>query len=293
MKIWIYCLSNPSFKENLHKVGCTGYDIEYRSNQLSSTTGVPTGFKVEYGVYVDSDQNIEKLVHKALNKQRYASNREFFQLDAPSIVKTIKLICKESTAKIIYEEGEYFKLVRHENLTKLNTICQRIYYAYKQIQYAFANVDTNSAKLSLYYQAEDLEDSVNFYRYVGNFLFNLFEEVRLKYPILFSDPDAVREEFDNEIFSEVVGHILTGLDPLENDLNLFLDGEEGWESLKCEYRIETIHINDIHKPRLPAHLIEHKYAEIDLPIESDLEDYYYLFGRSTKEKLMLKLVSNA
>ena len=46
---WVYCLSNPSYKANYFKIGCTKRpDPLIRIRELNGATGVPTNFKLVF-----------------------------------------------------------------------------------------------------------------------------------------------------------------------------------------------------------------------------------------------------
>ena len=76
---WVYVLSNPTMPGYL-KIGFTDQTPEIRAEQLSRSTGVPLPFKVEWAFHCYNAEQLEKEVHRYLDGQRIAGNREFFDL---------------------------------------------------------------------------------------------------------------------------------------------------------------------------------------------------------------------
>ena len=64
-----------------------------RVRELSNTS-VPTPFKVEYKALVEDADTCEKTIHQALSRYRVASNREFFDCNAPLAISTIRKLLK-------------------------------------------------------------------------------------------------------------------------------------------------------------------------------------------------------
>lgn len=92
---WVYVLSNASMP-NMVKVGCTyatGSDPESRAAELSSTSGVPTPFEVQFAVKVTGGQrtiqSIERAAHAALAAHRVNAGREFFAVNASTAASAI------------------------------------------------------------------------------------------------------------------------------------------------------------------------------------------------------------
>ena len=76
---WLYVLSNPTMPGYV-KIGFTDGTPERRAEQLSKSTGVPLPFKVEWAFHCYNAEALEKEVHRHLDGQRIAGNREFFDL---------------------------------------------------------------------------------------------------------------------------------------------------------------------------------------------------------------------
>ena len=75
----VYVLPNPSFRENLLKIGRTGRDVgaALRAKHLRGT-GVPTPFVVEREFVCSRMCAVERVAHEFLTASRAAPDREFF-----------------------------------------------------------------------------------------------------------------------------------------------------------------------------------------------------------------------
>lgn len=79
---YVYILTNPSFKEDIVKIGITSGTVEKRMKELH-TTGVPLPFE-EYASYQTSKfKEIETFMHRSLSliaNNRVNDSREFFSI---------------------------------------------------------------------------------------------------------------------------------------------------------------------------------------------------------------------
>lgn len=102
---YVYILINESYI-NLIKIGSTSFKSEDRAKQLSTSTGVPTPFKVAFEMFVDNCKEFEKEIHKRLADYRVNPNREFFRFP---LHKTIELMykLKEEKASLNTIENQY------------------------------------------------------------------------------------------------------------------------------------------------------------------------------------------
>ena len=85
---YIYVFFNDAIP-GLYKVGWTERTPLERAKELS-TTGLPEPFKVAYDIKTNLTMEIEKKIHKNLNKYRPRGNREFFKADLKIIKEVIK-----------------------------------------------------------------------------------------------------------------------------------------------------------------------------------------------------------
>lgn len=88
MRGWVYVLSNRGMP-GLLKVGRTAEHPRARAAQLH-TTGVPTPFKLEYAVWVDCCDSVERTVHQVLRSHRMDRKREFFTVELSAVVRVME-----------------------------------------------------------------------------------------------------------------------------------------------------------------------------------------------------------
>ena len=84
----VYVLSNPAMP-GLMKVGYTRRTTRLRTDELSSATGVPLPFKIEFSQKVAFPDRVEEAVHHTLRTDRINRNREFFKVSAETAKKEI------------------------------------------------------------------------------------------------------------------------------------------------------------------------------------------------------------
>jgi len=77
---WVYVLTNPTMP-GFVKIGFTDLTPEKRADQLSKSTGVALPFQVAWAFHCYNAELLEKEVHRHLESQRVAGNREFFDMD--------------------------------------------------------------------------------------------------------------------------------------------------------------------------------------------------------------------
>ncbi|WP_251416999.1 MULTISPECIES: GIY-YIG nuclease family protein [Paenibacillus] len=109
---FIYILINESLK-GLVKIGKTSISSSERARQLSSSTGVPTPFRVAYEIFSEDCDNIEKTIHLELNDFRVNPNREFFQYPLNKAIEVIQKCAKRR------KENEFESFESIEILPKL------------------------------------------------------------------------------------------------------------------------------------------------------------------------------
>lgn len=87
----VYILTNPEYP-NLVKIGQTGRTAQERADELSSHTGVPTPFSVEYEFKVPNPEEVEQTVHEALSEHSVNPAREFFKVRVETARHTIEQV---------------------------------------------------------------------------------------------------------------------------------------------------------------------------------------------------------
>jgi len=89
-KQFVYILTNPLYPGYV-KIGFTKNHPEHRSRQISSSTGVPMDFKLEYVFECFDGFGLEQEVHKYLSSYRLNKKREFFKVS----IKRAKEVIEE------------------------------------------------------------------------------------------------------------------------------------------------------------------------------------------------------
>jgi hypothetical protein len=88
---YIYIMRNPSFNENIFKIGLTTKETKEREKQLSNTS-VPDKFFVMREWAVKNCKTAEKEIHALLDKYRIDPRREFFQINMKLANETIDFV---------------------------------------------------------------------------------------------------------------------------------------------------------------------------------------------------------
>lgn len=80
---FVYILTNPSFKDDIVKIGLTSGTVEKRMKELH-TTGVPTPFEKYASIMTSKYEEVERFMHHSLSLLcegcRVNDNREFFKV---------------------------------------------------------------------------------------------------------------------------------------------------------------------------------------------------------------------
>lgn len=92
---WIYIMRSGSHYPDLYKIGLTRRSGETRAIELSSATGVPTGFEVLAQWEVGDCSRVEREIHIRLAHYRVNKRREFFRGNLQSIVEVIGQALRE------------------------------------------------------------------------------------------------------------------------------------------------------------------------------------------------------
>lgn len=88
---YIYVLSNKSMP-GLLKIGRTDRRPETRAKELTSATGVPIAFEIEFSVLVSDSIAAESFIHRTLETKglRLAQNREFFKINLDQAIELLR-----------------------------------------------------------------------------------------------------------------------------------------------------------------------------------------------------------
>lgn len=83
----VYILKNPAFPK-LIKIGFTErMDAEDRAKELSSSSGLPYPFVVVYTHQAENPRSLEAILHTEFSQYRANQNREFFEIDAGTVIR--------------------------------------------------------------------------------------------------------------------------------------------------------------------------------------------------------------
>jgi len=112
----------------LIKIGYTATSIEERLAQLNST-GVPVPFDVHALFQVTNPSEVEKNIHKVLEKYRYNKSREFFNITVKQAVAGVIDIILETIASstVSTQEGANARVcaLEEENIHILKSLADR------------------------------------------------------------------------------------------------------------------------------------------------------------------------
>jgi hypothetical protein len=85
---YVYVMSNPSFSNDMLKIGWTREHPNIRANNLQ-TSGIPTPFIVEFVIITQTGFELEKQIHNYIKTYRVKSNREFFKISQCILVEIL------------------------------------------------------------------------------------------------------------------------------------------------------------------------------------------------------------
>jgi hypothetical protein len=118
----VYCLSNPSFNQQIYKIGKTKHiEDPHKRIDLLHTTGVPTPFKIEFYIQVNNMNTIEKKFHNKLKQFRISNQREFFKVSDILLIKQLF-----TSIQGVFIESHCFTLSSTHTLPKDMYIVEKI-----------------------------------------------------------------------------------------------------------------------------------------------------------------------
>ena len=102
----VYVLSNQSMP-SIVKIGVTQDSVATRCKRISSPTGVPTPFEVEYECTVNDCYKVEKALQAAFAPYRVSDNREFFKITTAQATAILQLVeIKNTTEEATADQAE-------------------------------------------------------------------------------------------------------------------------------------------------------------------------------------------
>ena len=94
---YVYVLFNKAVPDYV-KIGMTTRDVGERAKELSNT-GVPGEWKAHFSIFVPDCEKVERLSHRDLDKVRYSSNREFFNIPLEEAERIVKRRAQENISQ--------------------------------------------------------------------------------------------------------------------------------------------------------------------------------------------------
>ena len=85
---YVYVMSNPSFPDNMFKIGWTRKYPTIRAKNLH-TSGIPTPFIIEFLIITTDGYKLEKKIHEYIKQYRLNPNREFFKISKDILTKIL------------------------------------------------------------------------------------------------------------------------------------------------------------------------------------------------------------
>lgn len=109
---YVYLMSNVALKRGIYKIGLTQQHPKDRAKSLSASTSIPTDFIVEYFKETKKFETSEKRIHLLLDEYRYASNKEFFQINKKFAKDIIDEIVQNTELNYIHSD----EFAKHNDL---------------------------------------------------------------------------------------------------------------------------------------------------------------------------------
>ena len=100
---FIYILSNDLYSKKILKIGKTTRNTYVRNKELSSATGIPNDFTIEYSEWVKDVHLCELKIHKELDQYR-VGKKEFFELSLSRAKKVARSICDQINKTTISDD---------------------------------------------------------------------------------------------------------------------------------------------------------------------------------------------
>lgn len=244
---YVYVMSNPSFPEDMLKIGWTREHPNIRANDLH-TSGIPTPFIVEFVIITPEGSKLEKKIHKHIGKYRVNSNREFFKISKEELTKILvndlmlelrqisEINPPIATKKIYGKKVNEIKLL----LEELENETLEFFNQLKKDKTELVITEKNNKKIV----STRIIESEYYTHSLKTHGFENSDERRIKNAYLFINRDInqYKEWLDDLInnYEEIKNRI--SAEKLRNDKKLFkemiLDTHKDLHNLKSEYEWE-------------------------------------------------------
>lgn len=260
----VYILVNSALP-NLVKIGRTTKNPRERAVELSGT-GTPGKFIVAYSVFVNDCIFIEAEMHKYFATQRYSSDREFFEVYAPTAIDQLVSVAKNFLLEDFDEETEQddqsfiktpFDEIEVGDITATTSFVMYLAKSNKflyRLGLSFGAINSKSDaildRLSNYYREIDIQQTINL-QIVRSDQFNIHGQI-------------------NDFIENKKSSILNTLDTKKYFLNVLrtqdiaIDSHSIWD-----------------KKQLVSHI---RYLELQY---EKLKEEYKLIDKFTKNKFMI------
>ena len=121
---FVYILTNPSYKENIIKIGITKSDVKSRMLQLGRETGVPCPFECYVAYEIDHYVQVEKILHtiyRGVDRHIDKKNKkkEFFAVNPEDVDNVLSLLAELLNGKRVIINNTPEELVQIEQANKV------------------------------------------------------------------------------------------------------------------------------------------------------------------------------
>ena len=241
---YVYVMSNPSFPEDMLKIGWIREHPNIRANNLH-TSGIPTPFIVEFVIITPEGSKLEKQIHNHIKSHRVNSNREFFKISKDELSeKLVNELMLELKSITEINTPINTKKTNHKKVNEIKSLCEKLE---KEADEFFSKLKKDKSELVItennnkkYVSIRTIETEYN-QTSLSTHGFEDNDERRIKNAYYFINRDIIQYKgwlddlIDN--YEEIKNRI--GIEILRSDNKLFkemiLDTHKNLTNLKDEY----------------------------------------------------------
>jgi hypothetical protein len=243
-KQYVYVMSNPSFSEEMLKIGWTREHPNIRANDLH-TSGLPTPFIVEFVIITPEGSKVEKIIHNHIKSYRVNSNREFFKISKEELTEIlIKELMLELTPISEISAPINTKMSNNKKVNEIKSLCENLekeahefFSKFKKDKTELVITEQNNKK---FVSIRTLETDYNITS-LSIHGFEDYDESHIKNAYYFINRDIIQyKEWLNDLidnYEEIKNRI--GVETLRSDNKSFkemiLDTHKKLHNLRCEY----------------------------------------------------------
>ena len=242
---YVYVMSNPSFPEDMLKIGWTREHPNIRANDLH-TSGIPTPFIVEFVIITPEGSKLETQIHNHIKSYRVNSNREFFKISKDELTEIL-------IQELMLELTPITEIITHINtkmsygkkVNKIKSLCEELE---KETEEFFGNFKKEKSELVVKKMNNKKYVSIRAVEYDQTPLqkhgFEDYDENHIKNAYYFINKDIIqyKEWLDGLIYNyeEIKNRI--GVEKLSSDNKSFkemiLDTIKNLHNIRSEYEWE-------------------------------------------------------